>query len=415
MTTSVDGGARRALLVAAAIAALATAGSVGAQGGGPGGHGSGGHGQSLQHGTMFFDPGTIITVTGTVASIAPEWALWGHGNHTGGGMDIAFRADDGTSFDLMLAPDWFLQQAGIALSIDERITVTGSRVEPYDGGYHSRTLPGPGGMMGGGDGDDYLIATAIDADGVELVLRDRDGYPVWRGGMDGGHWFDPGTVVTLDGTLSELAGMWGAHGFGNHTGSGMHYVFEAAGDSYYAMLAPWWYLESQGLRLEDGMRALITGSVVGPYWSRHADRPYLIATELVVGGIVVALRDEWGFPLWRGTGWHYYSPGWSDGTACEVTGSVQSIRRRRHGRQLDKGYELMLRSGGIDYRVFVAPDWYVRHLGMQLRRGDMITIEGVVLGDGRHREIVVGTLDAGDGRWKLRTRRGDPLWMMGGP
>lgn len=385
-----------------------------AQGGGPGG---GGHGHGYQDGDyMYFDPDTIVTLSGTLETAGWDWNMWGNGNHTGGGMGMSFRADDGEEYDLMLAPIWFLQDSGIVLSQGERITVIASRVEGYDGGYHHGNGPGGGGMMGGYDSDrDFLIVTVLQADGARLELRDDQGYPLWRGG-DGwnDHWFDPGTVETLTGTLSESLGLWSVMGYGNHTGNGMHFMFESGADSYYAMLGPWWFLESQGLRLENGQRATITGSVVDSTWSRHGDAPFLIATEIVVGGMTVQLRDEWGYPLWHGTGWHYYSPSWSAGTVGEVTGEVTKIRRRRNGRQLDKGYEVLLRAGGQKYRLFVAPDWDVRDTGMKLRRGDRISVRGSAAGAGGSREMVVQYLDDAAGhRWRFRNGNGEPLWVMG--
>ena len=55
---------------------------------------------------------------------------------------MAFRADSGEEFDLMLGPVWFLQDNGIVLSQGEPVTVTASRVEPYDGGRHHGNGPG---------------------------------------------------------------------------------------------------------------------------------------------------------------------------------------------------------------------------------------------------------------------------------
>jgi len=399
--------------VALVVAGVMLAGTALAQGGG---QGNGGHGHGYQGGGhLYFDPDTIATYSGVITGAATDWQVWGHGNHTGGGMDMAFRADSGEEFDLMLGPVWFLQDNGIVLSQGEPVTVTASRVEPYDGGRHHGNGPGSGGGMGGNNSDhDYLVVTVLEADGVRLVLRDGEGYPVWRGG-DGWNdsWFDPDTVTTLTGTLVESQGLWSAGGFGNHTGNGMHYVFEDGATAYYAMLGPWWYLQSQGLRLQEGQTATITGSVVEPYWNSYAEYPYLIATAITVGGVTVQLRDEWGYPLWHGTGWHYYSPAWSSATVGVISGEVRRIRHRRNGRQLDKGYELTVRADGRTYRMFVAPDWDVRNTGMTLRRGQQITARGSIVGDGRSREMVVEYVDANGARWRFRNRRGTPLWVQG--
>jgi len=149
------------------------------------GHGGGGHGYMGGSG-MYFDPNSIQTLSGELIEVFDDWEMWGHGNHTGGGMHFEFRADSGKVYELMLAPDWYLEEKGISLSVGDHITVTGSVLEPYGTGFM-------GGHMGGGhsNDEDYLIATSLTADGKTVQLRDKDGYPVWRGGgMWGGQpWF----------------------------------------------------------------------------------------------------------------------------------------------------------------------------------------------------------------------------------
>lgn len=394
---------RLAVAVVASLAILCTAGPSFGHGGSGGG--AGGHGYH-DGGYMYFDPDNLVTLSGTLTRSSGDWDVWGHGNHTGGGMDFEMRADGGDDLELMLAPSWYLQDNGIDLSTGERVTVTGSRVDAYDGGRHHG-----GGMMGGMGDDDYLIATLLLADGVSLALRDDEGYPLWRGGAGWDHrWFDPDTMTTLDGTLDDLLGMWSSWGFGNHTGNGMHYLFDSdQGDTYYLMLGPWWYLENAGVQLEQGQRARIRGSVVSPYWSHLDDHSFFIATEITVGGTTVELRDEWGYPLWHGTGWGYICPVWDQDAVERITGEVATIRRRRHGRQVDKGYEVVLRAGNRRYVLYVAPDWEVRHQGMELRRGATIDAMGSLHG----RQMVIRYLDADGVRWRFRSPRGKPRWIEG--
>jgi hypothetical protein len=375
-----------------------------------------GHGFQTGHGP-YFDPSTVITVSGELAASGGEWVPWGHGNHTGGGLHFELRADGGETYELMLAPAWFLEENGLALVVGERVTVKGSTVEPYGAapGDHGH---GHGGGPGGGPpaDDDFLIATAISAGGSALELRDADGYPLWRGGPGFGMpWFDADSLVTLDGTLTSELGFWSAWGHGNHTGNGMHYRFEGdGGELFYAMLAPWWFLEDHGLALESGMAVTLTGSVVEPYWPRHDDADYLVVTEIVAGDTRVTLRDEYGYPQWHGTGWHYFSPAYDGVSTATIRGHVVRSQVRSHGRDFDHGYELVVRAGGSRYVVYVAPQWHVEQRHFSVSGGQRIEIRGSVVRDVLGRKAVVARDVMADGRsWRFRNARGNPVWMSG--
>jgi hypothetical protein len=380
-------------------------------------YGHGGHGDGMQYGhESYFDPDNIVVLSGTLTRDTGDWDVWGHGNHTGGGMAFEMSLGNGDEVELMLAPEWFLADNGIILVNGEQVTVTGSRVAEYDGGRHhggGNGGHGGGGMMGGDDDADYVIVSVLEADGVVLPLRDEQGYPFWRGGegWDGHAWFDPDTITTLTGTLDEFLGMWSAWGHGNHTGNGMHYMFAAdTGGSFYAMLGPEWYLEREGVTLQAGADVELTGSIVDSYWMQHGDQRFFVATAITVDGKTVQLRDEWGYPLWQGTGWSYYSPEWSSRDVSEIAGTVRRIRHRRNGRDLDKGYEVVLRTGNGKYTLFVAPDWAVNWAGMKLRKGEQITVRGSL---GNRRQMVVQHIEANGVRWRFRTPAGLPMWIDG--
>lgn len=370
-------------------------------------------------GGPYFDSESLTTVSGVLESAAGEWTPWGNGNYTGGGAHATLVADDGTPYELMLAPEWFLAEGGIQLDDGDRVTVTGSLVKPYGqqawmghGGGHGGM--GSGGHHGNPEGD-FLIVTVLEAGGVELVLRDEDGYPIWRGGpgWHGETFFDPATVTTLTGSLGRTLGLWSAWGYGNHTGNGMHYRFNAeSGESFYLMLGPWWYLEENGIDLEPGLALEVTGSIVEPYWAGYDDFRYLIASEVIVGDVRVELRDEDGYPLWHGTGWHYYAPQW---TAAEMTvvGEVRRTRTRTHGASLDPGYEVLVRSGNRLYVGYVAPQWYAEARRLSLAEGDVVQMRGAYTHENGRHELVVGSLAAGGRSYRLRNARGIPVWVRG--
>jgi len=194
----------------------------------------------------------------------------------------------------------------------------------------------------------------------------------------------------------------------------MHYLFKSkGGETYYAMLAPWWYLEENGIELEDGIKLKIWGSVVEPYWNGHDDYKYIIATKISVDGVTLELRDQHGYPLWHGTGWHYYSPTYSDGSVADVTGEVLRSRTRTHGKNLDPGYEIIMRAEGKRYVVFVAPQWHVEAEGFQVSKGDSIKVRGSVITKANRLEMVASRITVDGKRWRFRDNKGIPLWIDG--
>lgn len=398
------------LLAAAGLAAPALA------------HNSGGHGYQGGSG-MYFDPDNLVSMSGTVQQGFGNWQMRGHGNHTGGGMGFEFKAQNGDEFELMVAPAWFLEENGVALRNGERIAVTGSLVDEYDNGNHHAggsshggSGHGNGGHGNGGDQHGYLILTRIEADGVTLRLRDEEGYPLWRGGPDwaGHRWFDPDATTTMTGTLRELQGMWSSWGHGNHTGNGMHYIFDSdGGESFYAMVGPWWFMKGQGVKPADGRRVELRGSVVDSYWSKYGDQLFFVATEITIGNNTAQLRDDWGYPLWHGTGWHYYCPEWAKSSVQTLTGEVTKTQRKKHGRFLDKGYEVIFRAGNQSYTLYVSPYWDIKHMGLKLRQGDQIRVKGSMVRGGEGWEMVAQYIEVDGERWHFRDKKGKPKWVKG--
>lgn len=404
------------------------------------------HGPAVPGAGPYFDPSTVTTLSGVLAGSSDRWEMWGHGNFTGGGLHFVLEADDGKSYDLMLGPAWFLADKGLTLHEGDRVTVTGSAVEPYGeqpwmhrphgpGGAPSHHGGGPhGGNPGGGgpgpgltDADSFLVVTRIEAGGFTVALRDDRGYPLWSGGPGGGMgpWFDPDGMVHLRGTLTESLGFWNPWGYGNATGGGMHYLFHAeTGETFYTMLAPWWYLDREGVVLEPGGALAITGSVVESYWMGYDDHRYLIATEIELGGARIPLRNAEGYPLWRGTGWHYYAPDYDPASEMTVHGTVQRTRSVSYGGPRDQGYEAAFFSeDGLDggpgpdrCLLFLAPRWYVESVGFALRSGERVEVLGSLVHDFQNREGLVVREIRIDGRtWTFRDEHGYPVWMHGAP
>lgn len=70
---------------------------------------------------------------------------------------------DKETIEIHLAPSWFLAERDFELTPQDKITVIGSRIDV--------------------DGQDAIIARKIIKGDRTLILRDRDGFPVWRRGQ----------------------------------------------------------------------------------------------------------------------------------------------------------------------------------------------------------------------------------------
>jgi hypothetical protein len=376
-----------AILAAALIAPV----SALADGPGHGHHYNGG-------GNSYFDPSTVQTLTGTLTQTYSDWVPMGHGNFTGTGKHFEFTAG-GTVYSLILGPPEFLEENGIFLSVGDTITVTGSIVEAYITGFAEK----------------FIIVTRIG----DVDIRDENGYPLRRGGNGKGigigprgeHYFDPATVEKFNGTLTESLRFWSGYGDGNYTGNGMHYLFESdGGGTFYLMLGPYWYLEENGIELEVGLKVKVTGSVVQPYFEDYEDQDYIIATEITANGVTVKLRDEEGYPLWRsGNALCYNSPDYDGNQYGTLAGTVVAARTRTHGKNVDAGYEVVVRSGGKRYVAYLAPQWYCEQIGLSLAKGDQVRLRGSL----QNRAMVVRTLDCDGDRIRLRDRLGNPRWVVG--
>lgn len=365
-----------------------------------------GKGRGQGSGPQYFDPATVTTLSGTLTMQYTDWQPRGNGNFCGTGQHFEFTADGGGIYSLILGPAWFLEESGVSLNVGDRITVTGSVVDAYISGFS----------------DEFLIAVSITFGGTTVELRDGSGFPLWRGGnggngqgigrgLNGLHFFEPDTVDTFKGMLVESLNYWVGYGDGNYTGNGMHYLFETrGGESFYLMLGPWWYLEQNGIELEPGDDITVTGSVVEPYFNAYADHDFLIASEIVVNGKTLELRDEEGYPLWRnGNRYAYQSPAYSADSLETISGTVQKVYTRSYGSNLDAGLQLKVRDGNKRYNVYLGPQYYCESLDLSVAKGDQVRLRGSV----SKRDFIASDLQVGGKSYKFRNRSGNPLWVQG--
>ena len=112
------------------------------------------------------------------------------------------------------------------------------------------------------------------------------------GGMGMGMHYDPKTVETIQGEVTQVQEMQGM-------AAGVHLQVKTAKETLMVILGPASYLEQQKVKIAEGDKVEIKGSRV-----QHPQMAMLIAGELKKGDQVVKLRDDQGTPLWpkRGMG-----------------------------------------------------------------------------------------------------------------
>ncbi|MCB1111161.1 MAG: hypothetical protein H7A37_00685 [Chlamydiales bacterium] len=101
-----------------------------------------------------FNPDAIETVSGKVSridQIYPEGRL-GYGVHV-------VLDTNGEVLSVHLGPSQFLSQHDLVIKEGDQLTVTGSKAVL--------------------NGTDFIIATKVEKDGKAIILRDKDGIPMW--------------------------------------------------------------------------------------------------------------------------------------------------------------------------------------------------------------------------------------------
>jgi hypothetical protein len=119
------------------------------------GSGRGGWVANSRYGRLY-NPATIETVTGEVASVAKFTPARGMS------PGIHLRLNTGhETISVHLGPAWFIDKQGFGIAPGDTLEVTGSRI----------TF----------DGKPAIIAAELKKDGQVMMLRDRNGVPAWRG------------------------------------------------------------------------------------------------------------------------------------------------------------------------------------------------------------------------------------------
>ncbi len=113
--------------------------------------------------------------------------------------------------------------------------------------------------------------------------------------------FDPAALQTISGKVAayETVGGFGPYGMKALT-------VETEGKALTVMLGPEFYLTDEKLSLKEGDEVTVVASPAG-----YRTKTFFVAKSVTAKGKTLALRDEAGFPIWRGQG-RFAGKGWGD-------------------------------------------------------------------------------------------------------
>lgn len=108
-----------------------------------------------------------------------------------------------------------------------------------------------------------------------------------------GPYYDTNTEETIEGVVEDIAYVTPVRGRG--IGAGVHLTVQKGDAAMLVYLGPQWYLSEQGKAFEKGETVTIVGSRVTIDGTEA-----VIAKEVTRGEETFVLRDDQGFPAWRG-------------------------------------------------------------------------------------------------------------------
>ena len=112
-------------------------------------------------------------------------------------------------------------------------------------------------------------------------------------GRPGGRKYNPQTVETITGEITAVNSAPSPKG-GTHR---IQLMVKTAAEEIAVHVGPHWYVAKQGIQLAVKDRVEVRGSRV-----TLDGKPVIIAAELKRGNLVLKLRDDSGYPFWRGGG-----------------------------------------------------------------------------------------------------------------
>lgn len=100
------------------------------------------------------------------------------------------------------------------------------------------------------------------------------------------------TVETVTGEVVSLDEQTGKRGF-----NGIHVTLKTDDGNLSVHLGPEWFIDKQTVKIAKGDQIEVTGSKI-----TYNEKPALIAKLVKRGSETLTLRDDKGYPVWKGQG-----------------------------------------------------------------------------------------------------------------
>ena len=137
------------------------------------------------------------------------------------------------------------------------------------------------------------LAAEEPLDNSEYIYCCQDNQSHWHGhrGRHSRNNYNLNKIETLNGKVVSVDTYPSQRG----NSEGIHLILKTGKELVEVHLAPSWYLEKQNFEIVAEDKIAITGSRINPNGRRE-----IIASQIKKGNEILRLRDENGFPLWRG-------------------------------------------------------------------------------------------------------------------
>ena len=130
-------------------------------------------------------------------------------------------------------------------------------------------------------------------DNAEYLYCCQDNQSDWGRGRYSRR-YDLSNIETLEGEVVSVDSYTSRRG----VSQGVHLLVNTGKETVEIHLGPSWYLEERDFEFVPEDKIAITGSRIN-----INGEPAIIASQIKKGNATLILRDENGFPLWRGRGW----------------------------------------------------------------------------------------------------------------
>jgi hypothetical protein len=243
------------------------------------------------------------------------------------------------------------------------------------------------------------------------------------GRMNMDHKYDPAAEETVEGTVESVELVPAPR-----AGTGVHLQLRTGDGMLPVHLGPSWYITNQEVQIDEGDEIEVVGARI-----TYDDAPALVAGTIRRGDDVLVLRDEAGFPTWRGwrqgqRGGQGMGPGrgmrpgrgmgpgrmqgvearrYDPATVETIQGTVDAVRRIPMGRAYS--VRLQLAENGAP-TVILGPSWYLDNQDVLIPEGADVTVTGSRVELNGEPVLIAAEVTYDDQVLNLRDEDGFPVW-----